>query len=469
VQTIRPVPRDLTSLSACDAVSALRGREVSPLELVEAAVRRIEQVDRSLNALPTVCAERALERASAADGHSALAGLPIAVKDLNDVAGVRTTYGSPIYRDHVPERSDLMVERLEERGAVVLAKSNTPEFGAGANTFNEVFGPTRNPWDTSRTCGGSSGGSAVALSTRQVWLATGSDLGGSLRTPASFCSVVGLRPSPGRVARGPVERPFDTLSVEGPMARDVADCALMLDAMAGPHPEDPLSLPASSRSFLAAARLPELPGRIAWSDDLGVTPVEPEVRAVCRAAVERLAAAGMDVAEAHPNLGTAPDVFQALRAAGYVADTGPLYETDRDRLKPEIVWNVELGLAQAPERVGWAERERGRIALEAAAFLGEHGLLACPAACVAPFPVEERWVREVEGVRFENYVEALRITSALTLTGCPVIAIPCGFTADGLPVGIQIAAPHRGEAALLRAAAAIEAVLGIAAAPPPAA
>ncbi|HSD01830.1 MAG TPA: amidase family protein [Gaiellales bacterium] len=458
---------DLTSLSARDAVAALRAREASPRELVEAALRRIEECDGPLNALPTVCAERALERADAIDGQLALAGLPIAVKDLNDVAGVRTTYGSSISADHVPERSDIMVERLEERGAIVLAKSNTPEFGAGANTFNEVFGSTRNPWDTNRTCGGSSGGSAVALATRQVWLATGSDLGGSLRTPASFCSVVGLRPSPGRVARGPAERPFDTLSVEGPMARDVADCALMLDAMAGPHPEDPLTLPAPDGSFLQAALAPELPGRIAWSDDLGVTPVEREVLAVCRAAVERLAAAGVAVAEAHPDLGTAPDVFGALRAAGYVAHLGPLHETDRDRLKPEIVWNVEVGLAQPPERLGWAERERGRIIHEAAAFLREHTLLACPAACVLPFPVEDRWVAEVEGVRFENYVEALRITSALTLTACPVMAVPCGFTATGLPVGIQLTAPHHGEAALLRAAAAIEAVLGVAGREPP--
>jgi amidase len=460
------VSADPTSLTARDAVAALRGRQVSSRELIAAALRRIEELDGPLNALPTVCAERALERAETVGGHLALAGLPIAVKDLNDVAGVRTTYGSPIYADHVPDRSDIMVERLEERGAVVLAKSNTPEFGAGANTFNEVFGPTRNPWDTTRTCGGSSGGSAVALATRQVWLATGSDLGGSLRTPASFCSVVGLRPSPGRVART-AERPFDALSVEGPMARDVADCALMLDAMAGPHPEDPLALPAPDGSFLAAALAPELPGRIAWSDDLGVTPVEREVRAVCRAAVERLTAAGVDVAEAHPDLATAPDAFQALRAAGYVADTGPLYETDRDRLKPEIVWNVELGLSQPPARVGWAERERGRIAHATAAFLREHRFLACPAACVLPFPVEDRWVAEVDGVRFENYVEALRITSALTLTACPVIAIPCGFTERGLPVGLQLAGPHQGEAALLSAAAAIEAALGVAGREPP--
>ncbi len=463
------MPGDLTSLSARAAVAALRAGEVEPRELVEAALRRIEAVDGPLKALPTLCAERALARAAAAHRQLALAGLPIAVKDLTDVAGVRTTYGSPIYADNVPERSDILVDRLEERGAVVLAKSNTPEFGAGGQTFNEVFPTTRNPWDTSRTCGGSSGGSAVALASRLVWLATGSDLGGSLRTPASFCSVVGLRPSPGRIAHGPSELPFDTLTVEGPMARDVADAALMLDAMCGSHPEDPLALPAPAEPFLAAALSPELPTHIAWSDDLGITPVEPEVRGVCRAAVERLAAAGVGVAEAHPDLGTAPDVFHALRAAGFVAALGPLYENDadRDRLKPEIVWNIERGLSQPPSQVVWAELERGRIFHETAAFLREHSILACPAACVAPFPVEERWVAEVDGTRLENYVEWLRITSALTLTACPVIVIPCGFTAAGLPVGIQLVAPHGEEAALLRAAAAIEAALGVAGQEPP--
>ena len=460
---------DLTALPARAAVAALRAGHVTSLELVEAALRRIEAVDGPLNALPTICGDRALANATTAGRDTPLAGLPIAVKDLTDVAGVRTTYGSPIYTDHVPERSDILVERLEERGAVVIAKSNTPEFGAGGQTFNEVFPATRNPWDTTRTCGGSSGGSAVALASRQVWLATGSDLGGSLRTPASFCSVVGLRPSPGRIAHGPAELPFDTLTVEGPMARDVADAALMLDAMCGPHPEDPLALPAPPEPFLTAALGPELPARVAWSDDLGVTPVEPEVRAVCRAAVERLAAAGVGVAEAHPDLGTAPEVFHALRAAGFVAALGLHYETDadRDRLNPEIVWNIELGLSQPPSQVVWAQLERGRIFHETAAFLREHSILACPAACVAPFPVEERWVAEVDGTRFENYVEWLRIASVLTLTACPVIVVPCGFTAAGLPVGIQLVAPHGEEAALLRAAAAIEAVLGVVGREPP--
>ena len=259
---------DLCMLTAVEAVALLRSGQVSSRELVDSALRRIEQVDPELNALPTVCAERALDRAGRASRDTTLAGLPIAVKDLNDVAGVRTTYGSPIYADHVPDRSDFMVERLEQRGAVVVAKSNTPEFGAGANTFNEVFGETRNPWDTSRTCGGSSGGSAAALASGQVWLATGSDLGGSVRTPAGFCGVVGIRPSPGRVAAGPSPLPFGTMSVEGPMGRTVADAALMLDAMAGLDARDPLSLEAPERPFADAAAAPALPARIAYTPDL---------------------------------------------------------------------------------------------------------------------------------------------------------------------------------------------------------
>ena len=287
---------DLCMLTAVEAVALLRSGQVSSRELVDSALRRIEQVDPELNALPTVCAERALDRAGRASRDTTLAGLPIAIKDLNDVAGVRTTYGSPIYADHVPDRSDFMVERLEQRGAVVVAKSNTPEFGAGANTFNEVFGETRNPWDTSRTCGGSSGGSAAALASGQVWLATGSDFGGSVRTPAGFCGVVGIRPSPGRVAAGPSPLPFGTMSVEGPMGRTVADAALMLDAMAGLDARDPLSLEAPERPFADAAAAPALPARIAYAPDLGgVTPVADEVREACRPAVERLAAAGVEV------------------------------------------------------------------------------------------------------------------------------------------------------------------------------
>ncbi len=459
----------LISLTAREAVGLLRRGEVSPLELVDAAAARIEATDGALNALPTLCLDRARDharrivsgQAGAPSAGPWLAGLPIAVKDLTDVAGVRTTYGSSIYADHVPDRSDLLVERLEERGAIVIGKSNTPEFGAGANTFNEVFGETRNPWDTALTPAGSSGGSAAALAAGQVWLATGSDLGGSLRTPASFCSVVGLRPSPGRVAHGPREQPFDTLSVEGPMGRTVGDVALMLDAMAGGHPEDPLAFDAPGESFEAAAAIGRPPRRIAFSPDLGIVPVDPEVADICASAARRFEELGAGVDDACPDLGDAPEAFTVLRAVGFVADLLPLYETRRDQLKPDVVWNIERGLRVTPVELARAELARGAIYRRVAEFFRTFDLLACPAAIVPPFAVETRWIRELGGIALDNYVEWLRITSAITLTSCPAISVPCGFTRDGRPVGLQLVGRPRGEVALLSAAAAFEAMLGL--------
>jgi amidase len=462
------MPDELIALTAMEAVELLRRRELRPLELVEAALARIAEVEPAVNAIPTLCAERAreharrLERERPHDGPGWLGGLPIAVKDLTPVAGVRTTFGSPIYADHVPDRSDLMVERLEARGAIVLGKSNTPEFGAGANTFNPVFGQTLNPWDTRMSCAGSSGGSAVALATGEVWLATGSDLGGSLRTPASFCSVVGLRPSPGRVPSGPRELPFDRLSVEGPMARTVADLALLLDAMAGQHPADPLSYPAPVESYASAAARRAVPKRVAFSPDLGISPVDPEVKAIVAAAAARFSDLGAEVTEDCPDFSQAPETFHVLRAAGYVAGMEPLYRTKHSLLKEDIVWNIEQGLAQTPQRIGEAERARGRIFRGMAEFFMRYDLLLCPTACTPPFDVNQRYVTEVAGHRFESYIDWLRLVSAITLTSCPALSLPCGFTEAGLPVGLQIVGRPRGEHELLGAAAALEEALGLA-------
>jgi amidase len=463
-------PADLTRLTAQAAVRLLRQGGVSPLELIDAALARIAATDGAINALPTLCPDRArdgarrlMDSASAgAHGPGWLAGLPLAVKDLNDVAGVRTTYGSPIYADHVPARSDILVERLEANGGIVLAKSNTPEFGAGANTFNEVFGATRNPWDTALTCGGSSGGSAAALAAGQVWLATGSDLGGSLRTPASFCSVVGLRPGPGRVPHGPETRPFDTLSVDGPMGRTVGDVALMLDAMVTRHLEDPLSLEPPNQPFQAAAAERQAPQRVAFSPDLGITPVDAEVREICAAAAGRFAEGGAIVEEACPDFSGAVEAFGVLRALGFVAGHRAHYDAHRDKLKPEVIWNIERGLALDADEIAKAELARGALFHRMAAFFRTYDLLLCPAACVPPFDVRTRWLQELNGVTFDNYVEWIRITYALTLTSCPVLSLPCGFTRDGRPVGLQLVGRPCGEAGLLGAAAVLEEILDIA-------
>jgi amidase len=461
---------DLFRLTAREAVRLLRAREVSPTELVRAALDRVAATDSAVNALPTLCPERALAHArriesgaSGGAGPGWLGGLPIAVKDLNDVEGVRTTYGSKLFAANVPDGSDALVETLEANGAIVIGKANAPEFGHGANTYNEVFGDTRNPWNTAMTCGGSSGGSAVAVATGQAWLATGSDLGCSLRTPAAFCSVVGLRPSPGRVARSRVRLPFDNLWVQGPMARNVGDVALMLDAMSGVHPADPISIPAPCTPFQQALDRPAAPRRVGYSRDLmGLTPVAREVVEVCDRAVARFAEIGAVVEERSPDLREARDIFRVLRANQFVGDLAPVIDANRDRIRKEVAWNLELGKKATADSIGEAERRRGQLYARAAAFFDEFDLLVTPAAIVAPFDVRIRALDEVEGVKLDNYYEWYAISYAITLTSLPAISLPCGFTASGLPVALQLVGPPRGEARLLAAAHLMEEVFGIA-------
>jgi amidase len=465
---------DPIRLEALETVERLKRRELSPLDLIDAAERRILAVDPLVNALPTRCFERARARAKtiaaqpdAGKRSGWLAGLPVVIKDLNDVAGVRTTMGSPIFADRVASRSDVLVETLEANGAVVIAKSNTPEFGAGANTFNPVFGKTLNPWDTRMTCGGSSGGAAVALATGMAWLAHGSDLGGSLRTPAGFCSVVGLRPSPGRVAHGsaapavPPGLAFENLFVDGPMGRSVADVALMLDAMAGERIEDPLSLPTPVRPFLASAKAPVVPKRVALSPDLGIWPLDPEVRAVVEAAASRLEKLGARVERASPDFSKASSTFHVLRAALFAGMIQPLLERHRDRLKPDVVWNIEKGLALSSADIGQAQRDRSRLYHDVVEFFGRYDVLLAATAIVPPFPVDRRYVERVGDHVFENYVDWVGITYVISLTACPALSLPAGFTQGGLPVGVQMISRPRGEDQLLGYAAALEADLGL--------
>jgi amidase len=458
--------QDLIRDTACHVVGKLKDGTVTPLDLLDVLEKRIAEVDGKVNALPILCFDRARDHAKElmkkkAPQRGLLAGLPVPIKDLTDVAGVRSTLGSPIFKDHVPARSDIMVERLEDNGTVIYAKSNTPEFGAGANTFNEVFGATLNPWDTSRSAAGSSGGAAVALATGTAWLAHGSDMGGSLRNPASFCGVVGLRPSIGRVAHTPKFKIDRTLGVQGPMARNVEDLALLLDAMSGEHPADPLSLPALPTSFLSAARSGARPKRIAYSPDLGITPVDPEVASVTRKAAERFAEAGAIVEEAHPDLSEAHECFHVLRAFDFAVSKAELLRKHRDLLKPEVIWNIEEGLKLTVEQVARAEAQRIALATRAEAFFKTYDLLLAPATIVPPFPVQNRYVAECAGKKFDNYVEWLGIVYAITLACCPALSLPCGFTASGLPVGLQMVGAPRGEAKLLTGAKVLEDILGL--------
>jgi len=456
----------LIAMDACAVVDRLRRGEVTPHDLLDVLEKRIAAVDPVVNALPTLCFDRARRHADElmkkpAAERGPLAGLPVPIKDLTDVAGVRTTHGSPIFADNVPAASNILVENLEANGAIVYAKSNTPEFGAGANTFNEVFGATLNPWNTARSAAGSSGGAAVALATGMAWLAHGSDMGGSLRNPASFCGVVGLRPSVGRVAHTPGTQLDGTLSVEGPMGRSVEDVALLLDAMCGENPRDPLSLPRVSPSFLDAARSGWKPLRVAYSADLGITPVDPEVAAITRAAARKLADAGVVVEEAHPDLSEAHECFQILRAFSFATARGKLLREHRDLLKTEVIWNIEKGLALTADEIAKAQVQRVALARRMLAFFDRYDLLLCPATIVAAFPVEERYLAECAGVKFETYVDWLAIVYAITLACSPALSLPCGFTTEKLPVGLQIVSAPRGEARVLAGAKLLEDLLGL--------
>jgi amidase len=456
----------LVQATACAIVEKLNAGEVTPLDLLDVLEKRVAEVDGKVNALPILCFDRARGQAKTLmkrplGERGLLAGLPVPIKDLTNVEGVLSTQGSPIYKDNIPTRSDIVVERLEENGALVYAKSNTPEFGAGANTFNEVFGATLNPWDLSRSASGSSGGAAVALATGMAWLAHGTDMGGSLRNPASFCGIVGMRPSIGRVAHSPAAKIDRNLGVHGPMARNVEDLALLLDAMSGEHPADPLSLPVLPTSFLSAARSGKKPKRIAYSPDLGITPVDPEVAAITRKAASRFAEAGAIVEEAHPDLREAHECFHVLRAFDFAVSKAALLRTKRDQLKPEVIWNIEQGLKLTVEQIERAEAQRVAMSARALEFFKSYDLLLTPATIVAPFPIEHRFVAECAGKKFDNYVEWLGIVYAITLVCCPAMSLPCGFTASGLPVGLQLVAPPRGEAQLFAGAKALEDILGV--------
>src|SRR5262249_20403527 len=462
---------ELCRLTATEAVHRLKRREITPLDLIDAAARRIAEVEPAINALPTLCIERArahAERLMRGEGRAAeaepgrLAGLPVAIKDLADVAGVRTTYGSPIFRDHVPTASHPVVERIERKGGIVIAKSNTPEFGAGGSTFNEVFGRTRNPWNTALTSGGSTGGGAAALAAGEVWLAHRARHGASPPRPACYCGVVGLRRSPGGVPRGTSNNLFSPLSVQGPMARTVADVALFLDTMAGPCRRDPLTFEAPHRSFTDAVASPIAPKRVAFTSDFGgKVPVHRETREICTKAARRFEELGCVVEEAAPDLGDIERAFLALRSQHFVVERELMLASHRDQIKPDIIWNTERGLRQTPSEIAAAERERAALFRRAAEFFTTYDRLAPRGASPPVFDVDLRMPAMVDGKKLENYLGASLITAATTMTALPSIAVPCGFDRHGRPVGLQMVGPHRGEAELLQAAALFEQAMGL--------
>jgi amidase len=462
-----PPPLELLFSSAVHQTRMLRRRELTAVELLTAHLEQIEAVNPAVNAIVTLVPEAALEEARLADAALArgddvgpLHGLPIAVKDLADTRGIRTTYGSPLFADHVPETDSLVVERLRDAGAVVVGKTNTPEFGAGSQTTNAVFGPTRNPWDTDRTCGGSSGGAAVAVACGMLPVADGSDLGGSLRNPAAFCNVVGFRPSPGRVPRFPDGAPIYPFSVSGPIARSVGDAALLLSALAGPDPRSPLALPDPGDQFRQPLARDFHGVRVAFSPDLGGLPIEPAVRSVVEGAPAVLESIGCEVVPGCPDLEGADEAFKAWRAWIFEQQLGADLDAHPDRLNPSVRWNVEQGRALSGPELAAAELRRSEVCARVYEFLQHVEFLALPVTQVQPFDVEQLYPTRIGDVDMHTYIDWMASCYLISVTELPAISIPCGFTEDGLPVGLQLVGRLRDDFGVLQLAHAYEEATG---------
>ena len=453
-------------LSAREARRLIGERKLSPVELLESCVGRIEKTNKAVNAVVAMDVEAARRRAreleqaiARGENPGLLAGLTIGVKDLQATAGLRTTWGSLLFKDNVPTADEYSVARVRNAGGIILAKTNTPEFGAGANTTNRVYGPTGNPFDPSKTCAGSSGGSAAALALGQVTLATGSDYGGSLRTPASFCGVSGFRTSPGLVPA--VDRPagLSPFGVTGPMGRTIADAHMLLHAQVGEDKRDPFS---SSDSQRIPAELGSVdPGklRIAVSPDLGCAPVDRRIADVFRARVATFRPAFQEVQERAPDFSGVHEVFEVLRGVHFVAAHRERLEKSRDLLDRNVVDNTERGLAYSLGDVARAHVEQTKLMRRFIAFFKDVDVLICPAASVSPFPHSQLFVEEINGEKMPTYMRWLAITYAPTMALACAAAIPCGLDHAGMPFGIQVIGPPGSDARVLEVAHALEEVL----------
>jgi amidase len=458
---------DICFLSAVEMAAQIHAGRLSARDVMTAHLARIEAVNPQVNAIVTLHAEQAMAAALAADEAQArgeplgpLHGLPVVHKDLIMTRGMRTTYGSRVHEDYVPTRSALLVERQQAAGAISIGKTNTPEFGAGSQTFNAVFGATRNPYDLSKTCGGSSGGSAVALATGMAALADGTDMGGSLRCPANYCNVVGLRPSIGRVPDFPSQNGWSSLSVHGPMARSVADLALHLSVMAGHDARDPMAISEGGEQFRAPLQRDMRGKRIAWSMDLGGLPVDPRVTQVLEAQRKVFEDLGCIIEEDCPDFRDAHDIFMALRAYAFELHYGAIMDRHPGVLKDTIVWNIEAGRKLSAAQLARAEKLRTALFMRMHRFMEKYDFLVTPVNQVPPFDIDQPYVDEIAGVKMDNYIDWMRSCYYLTATTHPAMSVPAGFTAEGLPVGLQLIGRHQGELALLQMAHAFESATG---------
>ena len=454
---------DLCFLSATEQSGLIRSKKISATQLIQAHLDQIERLNPTLNAIVTLTAESAVAEAASADKKTAaneavgvLHGLPAAHKDLFLTKGVRTTFGSLAFKDFVPDVDSLPVERLKKAGAISLGKTNTPEFGAGSQTFNAVFGSTPNPYDLTKTCGGSSGGGAVALASGMISIADGTDLGGSLRNPASFCNLVGIRPSVGRVPSWPESLGWYTMSVPGPMARTVQDVALAMAAMSGPDDRSPISLEAPGEMFLNPLARSFKGCKIAFSANLGGLPVEPEVAKVIESTRAVFQDLGCEVINDEPNISEADEIFMLWRAWRTELRITPLLKEHRAQIKDTVIWNAEQGLPITGPQLVRAEAKRTELYHRMREFFKKYDFLVLPVSQVAPFSIDQEYPAEINGVKMNTYIDWQKSAYHISAMGNPAISVPAGFTSDHLPVGIQIVGRHRDDFGILQLAYAFE-------------
>jgi amidase len=458
---------EMCFLTATELARRIRVKDLSAREVMEAHLAQIDRVNPKVNAIVTLLPELAMAQAKQADEALArgeetgpLHGLPIAHKDMVPTKGIRTTYGSRVFKDYVPDHDGLIVERLKNAGAITIGKTNTPEFGAGSQTFNEVFGATLNPYDTTKTCGGSSGGAAVALACGMLPIADGSDTGGSLRNPANFCNVVGFRTAPGRVPVWPTPLGWWGISVQGPMARTVQDTALMLSAIAGPDPRSPIAIAEPGNLFARPLGRDFKGARIAWSRDLGGIPVDTRITAVLDSQRSVFEALGCVIDDVTPDFSDAEEIFQVWRAWRMELVYGDHVRNRRELVKDTVIWNVEAGMKLTGPRLGQAEHKRTELYHRLRQFMEIYEFLVLPVSQVPPFDVTQPYITEINGIKMQTYIDWMKSCYYITVTGLPAISVPSGFTPEGLPVGLQIVGRHQDDFGVLQLAHAFEQATG---------
>ena len=453
----------LWKLNASDLIPLLRKKEISPREILDSSINRINQVNPSINAIVTLCIERAKKNIeeTAFEENSILCNLPVLVKDITEVEGVKTTYGSKLYENYISKKSDILISNIEKNGGVILGKTNTPELAAGSNTFNDVFGTTKNAWNLKLSAGGSSGGSAAALASGMAWFSTGTDLGGSLRNPSSWNGVVGLRPTPGLVAQSPSKLPFNSLSLNGPMARNVDDLSIFLDSMADYNLTDPLSFKRDSNvSFYKQLDDLNTSYKVGITADFELFPCSNEIKNMINNTSKLIESLGYVIDNTYPSMNEAEESFQILRAYMFYSTYGFLL-SDHHEIKQDIIWNINKGKNLKIKELVKADTIRAKLYQNVCQFFQNYDFLVCPSSSVVPFTHETKWIKQINNKVFDNYVSWLMICGCLSLVSCPIIAIPTSISENGAPIGIQIMAKPHEEAKLLKFAKSLESQINI--------